>query len=295
MVTDFHRRLEQACREKNSRVCVGIDPRLELLPAELRSPGAPDAGESAAAFLAFGLAVLEAVEPYTAVVKPQSAFFEALGHEGVRVLEELCVAAQDRGLLVIGDLKRGDIGSTAEAYAQAAFREIGGRPLLDAVTVNPYLGSDGIRPFVKTAREKGGGVFVLCKTSNPSSVELQDLEVETGPVHEHMAGLIARWNAETPGVLGAVVGGTQPEALGRLRKMMPGLPFLIPGVGAQGGRLEDVVVGFEAAGGSAVVNSSRGITFPWAPASAAPQDWRERIRVAARDARDDLRSALASR
>ncbi|MCB9833514.1 MAG: orotidine-5'-phosphate decarboxylase [Planctomycetes bacterium] len=295
MVTSYHRRLDQACRERNSRLCVGIDPRLAMLPAEIRPGPGASLNEQARAYLTFAEAVLEAIEPHAAVVKPQSAFFEQLGHVGVQVFEEICLAAQDRGLLVIGDLKRGDIGSTAEAYAEAAFRDVGGRPLLDAVTVNPYLGSDGIRPFLETALERGGGVYVLCKTSNPSSTELQDLRIDGRLVHEHMADLIRDWGEGYPGTIGAVVGATHPDALGRLRTRLAGVELLIPGVGAQGAGMQDAAAGFDQQGAGALVNSSRGITFPWTTGTEAPPDWRDRIRTAAREARDDLRSALSER
>jgi orotidine-5'-phosphate decarboxylase len=264
-------RLAAAISTKRTRVCVGLDPRLDALPAGLRQ-GVSDSAAAAAAYREFCCAIVEATANEAACVKPQSAFFEALGRDGCAALWDIIACAHRLGLPVILDAKRGDIGSTAEAYAQACFHPYGQAFGVDAVTVNAYLGTDGVRPFVKTARECGGGVYVLVKTSNPSSGELQDLYVDTPtgrcPVYLHMARLVEQWADGVIGEcgyasVGAVVGATYPQQLAELRNGFPTVPFLVPGYGAQGGGPADVAPGFDFGGQGAVVNSSRGILFAY--------------------------------
>ena len=289
---NFADRLIAACKEKDSIVCVGIDPRPGLLPP-LRQSLSP-----AEQFVAFAKDVIDAVKDVAVAVKPQSAFFEALGSEGSRAYWEVVELARKNDLLVIADVKRSDIGSTAEAYAHAY---LGGSPLwnpsVDAVTVNPYLGSDGIVPFIDAAEAQGGGVFVLVKTSNPSSGELQDLVAEGRPIYEH----VGRWLADHAddllgesgySSLGAVVGATYPEQLERLRELMPRNLFLIPGYGAQGGGAADVKPGLNADGRGAIVNASRSVIFAYRDEKWAAQhdeaDWTDAVRDAARKMRDQL-------
>ena len=289
---NFADRLIAACEKKDSIVCVGIDPRPGLLPP-LRQSLSP-----AEQFVAFAKDVIDAVKDVAVAVKPQSAFFEALGSEGSRAYWEVVELARKNDLLVIADVKRSDIGSTAEAYAHAY---LGGSPLwnpsVDAVTVNPYLGSDGIVPFIDAAEAQGGGVFVLVKTSNPSSGELQDLVAEGRPIYEH----VGRWLADHAddllgesgySSLGAVVGATYPEQLERLRELMPKNLFLIPGYGAQGGGAADVKPGLNADGRGAIVNASRSVIFAYRDEKWAAQhdeaDWTDAVRDAARKMRDQL-------
>lgn len=296
----FAERLFDACRRKESVVCVGLDPRAELLPPEHRpATGDPDA--VAAAYESFGRDVIDIVAPSAAALKPQAAFFEALGPPGFAAYCRLCDAARERGLLVIADVKRGDIGSTAEAYAAAWLGPRGSRPpLADACTVNAWLGADGVKPFADAARAGGGGIFVLVKTSNPSSGEIQDLQLaDGGTVCERMAALVRGW-AQPPGPsgygpVGAVVGATWPAHLRELRRALPESVILIPGYGAQGAAAADVADGFDADGLGAIVNASRSITFPWGRPERCPAAWREAIRDAATAMRAELNAALAAR
>ncbi|HUW59349.1 MAG TPA: orotidine-5'-phosphate decarboxylase [Planctomycetota bacterium] len=290
---NFADRLIAACQEKDSIVCVGIDPRPDLLPAAKDRASTPKDR-----FVEFGHSVIDAVKDVAVAVKPQSAFFELLGPPGVEAYWQIADYAGKQGLLVIADVKRSDIGSTADAYARAY---LGGSAVwsrtVDAVTVNPYLGSDGILPFVKLAKDHAGGVFVLVKTSNPSSGELQDLVADGKPVYEHVAGWLADHADDLMGEsgyssLGAVVGATYPEQLARLRKLMPNNLFLIPGYGAQGGGATDVKPGLDADGLGAIVNASRSVIFAyrdetWAAAN-DPADWTDAVRDAASRMRDEL-------
>jgi orotidine-5'-phosphate decarboxylase len=229
--------------------------------------------------------VIEVTAPRAAAVKPQSAFFEALGADGVAQWERVTAAAHDAGLLVIGDVKRGDIGSTAAAYAEAFLTGGPGtdpRTLCDAVTLNPYLGTDSLQPFLEACRERGAGLYVLVRTSNPSSRELQ---AEGHPsLAERVADLVERWGAPLVGAsglscVGAVIGATHPTELARFRARLPRTPFLIPGYGAQGGSAADVAPAF-AGGlpGAALVNSSRGLLFAYKERPGMA--WRDATRAA---------------
>ena len=280
-----------AVDEKRSCVVVGLDPRPDALPPDLRTAAAGSADAVAEAVLAFNQAVIRAVAPHAVAVKPQSAFYEALGWQGVRTYAETIRLAHEHRLLVIADVKRSDIGSTAEAYAQAHLDTFGA----DAVTVNPYLGSDGIAPFLKRTPE-GKGVFVLVKTSNPSSRELQDLDLGGAPLYEKVAALVEQWGENSVGesgysAVGAVVGATFPGAVVQLRRLMPHAMFLVPGYGAQGGTAKDCRPCFDHCGHGAVVNSSRGIIFAYARSedpSAATTDWEEAVGNAAQRMKEDL-------
>jgi orotidine-5'-phosphate decarboxylase len=302
MPTPFADRLAEAVRAKSSALVVGLDPQLEKLPRELREAARalhPDAREQAAAAIrAFDAAVIEAVAPFAAAVKPQSAFYERWGAPGVAAFEHAVEAARAAGLLVIGDVKRGDIGSTAVAYAEGHLASPG-RPAarVDAVTLNPLLGTDSIAPFLEVMAAQGAGCFVLVRTSNPSASELQDLPVHGRPLHEHVAALVARWGQAHVGAcgyssVGAVVGATAPAELRRLRELLPRAWFLVPGVGAQGATADDVAPAFDGRGLGALVNSSRGILYAYGDPTAA--DWRERVRDAARGLRDQLRRAATA-
>lgn len=295
----FADRLAAAIREKNSVLMVGIDPRLDLLPPSVLW-AAEEAGGSflevaERALTQFGLDIVEAVAPFAVAVKPQLAYFEPYGSYGMRAYETIVAAAREAGLLVVADGKRNDIGSTAEAYAAAFLGEAS--PLTaDAVTVNAYLGDDGVEPFLLQAREHGKGIFVLVKTSNPSSGQFQDLVAAGRPIYEHVAAAVEHWS--TPigesgyGPAGAVVGATYPEQLGQLRASMPHAVFLVPGFGAQGGTADDVVGAFDENGLGAVVNSSRQVIFAYRNAEWQGVDHREAQAAAARTARDQLNEAL---
>lgn len=281
-MTHFADRLTAAIRAKGNAVCVGLDPRWESLPAELRQRrGEATLATAAAAFEEFCSRVLDIVAPLVPVVKPQSAFFEACGPEGMAALQRILRKAHDRNLVTILDGKRNDIASTAAAYADAAF---GGTRLegrrhsvweADALTINPYLGRDAVEPFLESARHVGAGVFVLVRTSNPGAGQFQDLLVSSGatpprPLYQHVGEAVAAWTRENLGECGlgdvaAVVGATYPAEMATLRKLLPEVIFLLPGFGAQGGKAADVAPAFRADGLGAVVNSSRGILFPYQP------------------------------
>jgi orotidine-5'-phosphate decarboxylase len=293
----FPDRLAAACRARGNSLCVGLDPRWELLPAGLRRRHA-GAGLSgmAAAFEAFCLRVQEIVAPLVAVVKPQSAFFEAAGPDGMVVLKRVLRAARGHSLLTILDGKRNDIASTAAAYADAAFggTEVDGtrHPVwdADACTVNPYLGRDAVEPFLASARRHGRGVFVLVRTSNPGAGQFQDLVCEGRPLYQHVATAVGAWARQGLGAcglgdIGAVVGATHAAELAAVRRLLPEVIFLIPGYGAQGGSAADTAAGFRADGLGAVVNSSRGITACFDPEDPA---WEGKVESATRAAIAEL-------
>ena len=287
---NFADRLIETIERKRSCVVVGLDPQLESLPSDLREKARRSAADAADAIVEFNRRVLGAVAEHAVAVKPQSAFYEALGWEGVRAFAGTIRAARDCGLLVIANVKRGDIGSTAEAYAQGHLDAL----QADAVTVNPYLGIDGIAPFIKRARD-GKGVFVLVKTSNPSSVELQDLDASGAKLYEKVAELVERWGGDCRGesgysAVGAVVGATFPAAAEKLRRLMPHALFLVPGYGAQGATADDCRSCFDAQGRGAVVNSSRGIIFAWRRPDQpqTPPDWDLTVARAAAKMKDEL-------
>src|SRR5262245_35600845 len=245
-MTPFADRLADAVRAKGTTLCVGLDPRYESLPKSIRDRHGGDAPDAvAAAFEAFCLRVLEVVAPVAGVVKPQSAFFELCGPPGLRALHAVLRRARELGLVTILDAKRGDIASTAVAYADAAFRTYGA----DALTVNPYLGRDAVEPFLTAARRDGRGLFVLVRTSNPGAGLFQDLVCDGRPLYRHVAAAVAAWNREGLGAcglgdVGAVVGATHPAELAAVRALAPEVWFLVPGYGAQGGTAADVRAAF---------------------------------------------------
>jgi orotidine-5'-phosphate decarboxylase len=291
----FPDRLADAVRRKGP-LCVGLDPRWEMLPKAIR-----DKHPGPFPFRAIAIycnRVLELVEPFAEVVKPQSAFFELYGNPGMTALSDTISRAREMGFVTILDAKRGDIASTAQAYADAAFAgvTIDGKTYpvwdADALTVNPYLGEDAVEPFVTAAEKADRGVFVLVRTSNKGAGLFQDLVCDGWPVYRHVAEAVARWNAPTVGdcglgAVGAVVGATHPRELAELRAALPNVWFLVPGYGAQGGSAADVRAAFRADGLGAVVNSSRGVTFPFHPDD---PDWERKIVEAARAASAELRA-----
>jgi len=275
-------RLEAAVAAVGNPCLVGLDPHVDALPEEYalaRDPLAPRAAR-AAAVADFLCAVIELVAGRVAAVKPQSAFFEVLGADGVRAWERVVAAARDAGLLVIGDVKRGDIDSTARAYARAFLES---EPACDAVTVNPLLGADSLAPFLESCKRAHAGVYVLVRTSNRSSAQFQ--EHGTPPLYERIADAVVAWGRDSIGAagfsdVGAVVGATHPAELARLRARMPTTPLLLPGYGAQGAGAADVVHGFDARGRGALVNSSRAILFAHKDARHAGLHWKDASRAA---------------
>jgi orotidine-5'-phosphate decarboxylase len=291
----FPDRLAEAVERKRSQLLVGLDPRPELLPIELRGATHLGRGPAAEACERFCRGIIDAAAPYAVGVKPQLAFFEALGADGLRVFEELCRYAREAGLLVVADGKRGDIGSTARAYA-AAYLEghEGTPPLADALTVNPYLGRDSLEPFLAACRRSGAGLFCLVKTSNSGSVDVQDVALSDGrPLWHHVAELVDHWGEGLVGErglssVGAVVGATYPRAIGEARRLLPRAVLLLPGVGAQGATAADVARAFTSGPASALVPVSRAIMYAF---RSDRDDWRSAAGQAAAHLRREIWSA----
>jgi orotidine-5'-phosphate decarboxylase len=269
----FGDRLAAAVERKGVPLCVGLDPDPALMPSGL-------------GVVEFCRGIVDAVARVAVAVKPQAAFFEAQGPEGWAALFEVCDYAREAGLLVIADGKRGDVPSTARAYA-AAFA-----PIADAVTVNPYLGSDSLEPFF--ARD-GLGVFVLLRTSNPGSVDLQDLPLADGrPLWQHVAGLVERWGADRVGAsglssVGAVVGATFPQEVAEARQLLPRSILLLPGVGAQGARAGDLAEAFSVGPAGARVSATRSVIY-----AGRGTDWQEAAAAEAERLAGELRAVAVA-
>jgi orotidine-5'-phosphate decarboxylase len=293
-VNSFIDRLADSVGRLKNPVLVGLDPRIESLPKQLLpSGGANSWNEQARAYKQFCKGIIDVVAPLVPAVKPQAAFFEQLGPDGMGVLAEIMAYAREKGLLVILDGKRNDIGSTATAYAQGFLGAGGQSPWgADALTVNPYLGEDSLRPFIDVAQERSAGVFVLVKTSNPGGGMIQDLPSGGRPVFAHVAEYVERMASQTVGncgygIVGAVVGATYPRQLVELRAAMPHTWFLVPGYGAQGGSAADVAGAFDGQGKGAIINNSRGIIFahaikPYSERFGSAR-WQEAVESATRD------------
>lgn len=293
-------RLEDALTRVNNPCLVGLDPHADSLPEEFaaaRTPGAARS-EKARAVGDFCLAILELAAGKVAAVKPQSAFFELYGADGAREWERVVAAAKSAGLLVIGDVKRGDIDSTAKAYARAFLAGDGPADrahTCDAITINPYLGGDSVQPFVDTCKQTGTGVYVLVRTSNKDNKLCQD---HGEPVlYTRVADAVSRWGSELVGrsglsSIGAVVGATHPKELAELRVRMPHTPLLLPGYGAQGAGAKDIAGGFLPGGRGALVNSSRGILFAYKQPQYAGQHWKDAARAALAAMTAEIRAAL---
>ncbi|MBW2241209.1 MAG: orotidine-5'-phosphate decarboxylase [Deltaproteobacteria bacterium] len=305
MAEPFADRLIHRTRALGHPLCVGFDPHLGLLPPLFRRGSmAPGDQETAEAVADFCLAMLDRVAGRVACIKPQSAFFEALGWRGIEVLDRVMRAARERDLLVILDAKRGDVGSTAEGYA-AAYLSADAPLRADALTVNPYLGGDSLEPFLMAAEKSGAGLFVLVKTSNPGSGDLQDREAQGQPIHAHVAAQLAAAAPRLAGPatgwsgVGAVVGATYPEEARQARERMPSNLLLVPGFGAQGAGPDAAVAAFSAGpdgvleGG--VVNSSRGVLFPDAANLSDAKAWEREIDDALAAAITALAKAVAAR
>lgn len=298
------RLIEAVARLKNPAV-MGLDPRPSLVPPEIMGRHIDEKGETleaaAGAFLEFNLGLLELAHGIIPAVKPQLACYEALGPAGMSALRDTLLRAREMGYYVIADAKRGDIGSTSKDYSAAYL----GRVTIgstrhepfpaDAMTVNPYLGSDNLNEFLEDCRLYDKMVFVLCKTSNKSSIELQELMAGDRPLYWVVAGQCERAGDALPGKngyssVGMVVGVTHPIQLRRLRERFPSAYFLVPGYGAQGGSADDAADAFDKYGRGALVNSSRGIIGAW---QKRPEtDWKDAARSAMEDMRDALRKAV---
>jgi len=274
----FPDRLAEAVERKRTQIVVGLDPRVDLLPVELKGEAVLGRAEAGRAVARFCRGIVDAVAPYVVAVKLQIAFFEALGSDGIEALEDACAYAREAGLLVVADGKRGDIGSTARAYAAAYLEPREHRPpLADALTVNPYLGEDSVEPFLQACRLHAAGIFCLVRTSNAGASDIQDLTLSDGrPLWQHVAKLVTEWGEGLLGErglssVGAVVGATLPRAVGEARRAMPQAVFLLPGVGAQGATPADVARAFTSGPASALVNSSRSVIYAFRSSEA---DWR---------------------
>ncbi len=264
--------------ELEAPIVVGLDPRLEHIPAvvidRVKGQNLPIQQAAAEAYYIFMTGIIDAVYDLVPAVKPQIAFYEKLGVAGLDAYQRICDYAHQKGLIVIADVKRGDIGSTSLAYADGfigaptAFGEIYTPFYSDFLTINPYLGSDGLKPFVDNCDQYDKGAFVLVKTSNKSSGELQDLIVEGETIYQKVAKIVEAISAQRTSEygyssIGAVVGATYPEQAVELRKILKTAYFLVPGYGAQGGTAADIVGCFDKKGLGAIVNSSRGIIFAY--------------------------------
>ena len=264
--------LIEKIKETNNPTVMGLDPRYDMIPEIVRNKYSNDLEGISKAILEYNKELIDNTYDIIRAIKPQLAFYEMFGIEGMKVFKETCKYAKEKGMIVIADAKRGDIGSTAKGYSNAYLGQtpIGEEDIsvfdnIDFLTVNPYLGVDSITPFVEDCIKYDKGIFVLVKTSNPSSGELQDLKLENGKtVYEHVASLVEKWGETLRGKYGyssiaAVVGATYPEQLKEIREKAPHTYFLIPGYGAQGGKAEDIALGFDKEGLGGIVNASRSL------------------------------------
>ena len=309
MSIHYATRLHAAIKAKGTPALVGLDPRLDQLPPDVLSHAKElhddPTAQASAAFEEFCVRIIDVVAPLVPAVKPQAAFFEEWGPDGCLALSRVIRYARKQGLIVICDGKRGDIGSTAEAYARAYLA--GADPLAapwqaDALTVNPYLGRDTLEPFVRVAKERGAGIYVLVKTSNPGSASFQDRISDGAAIYRHVARVVEELSLETEengfGLVGAVVGATYPRELVELRAAMPHVPLLVPGYGSQGGAAADVAPAFNGDGLGAVINNSRGINFAYKTKPFAeqfgPQHWEAATEAATKQMIADLAAYTVS-
>ncbi len=295
--------------ELEAPIVVGLDPRLEQMPTAIvervKAQNLPVQQAAAEAYYMFMTGIIDAVHDLVPAVKPQIAFYEKLGVAGLDAYQRICDYAHQKGLIVIADVKRGDIGSTSQAYADGfigaptAFGE-SYRPFYsDFLTINPYLGTDGLKPFVDNCDQYDKGAFVLVKTSNKSSGELQDLVVEGETIYQKVAKIVEQFSAERTGQhgyssIGAVVGATYPEQAIELRKTLKTAYFLVPGYGAQGATAADIVGCFDKNGLGAIVNSSRGIIFAYQRAE-YDDDYQKAARQAVIAMKQDINQQLKAR
>lgn len=301
-------------KETGAPIVVGLDPMLKFVPEHIKKKAFAEHGETlegaAAAIWEYNKEIIDHIYDLVPAVKPQIAMYEQFGIPGLMIFHKTVEYCKQKGLIVIGDIKRGDIGSTSEAYAVGHLGKVnvGSHSYYgfdeDFATVNPYLGSDGVKPFIKICQEEKKGLFILVKTSNPSSGEFQDrlLKDTDKPLYELVGEQVAKWGEECMGndysYIGAVVGATYPEQGRILRKIMPKAFILVPGYGAQGGKGADLVHFFNEDGLGAIVNSSRGIIAAYqqeAYASYGPEHFGEASRAAVEAMRADIAGALERR
>lgn len=302
-------------KETNAPIVVGLDPMMKFVPEYIKKAAFAEHGETlegaAEAIWQYNKGIVDAIYDLVPAVKPQVAMYEQFGIPGMVAFKKTVDYCKEKGLIVIGDIKRGDIGSTSEAYAVGHLGkvQVGSKSYYgfdeDFVTVNPYLGSDGVNPFIKVCKEEKKGIFVLVKTSNPSSGEFQDRQIADAgnrPLYEVVGEQVAKWGethmGDTYSYVGAVVGATYPEMGKVLRKIMPKSYILVPGYGAQGGKGADLVHFFNEDGLGAIVNSSRGIIAAYQQEKYArfgAENFADASRAAVLDMKEDIEQALANR
>ena len=308
-------KLIEKIQKTNAPIVVGLDPMLSYVPDHIQQAAFEQFGETpegaAEAIWQYNKGIVDAVYDLIPAVKPQIAMYEQFGIEGLKAFQKTVDYCHEKGLVVIGDVKRGDIGSTSAAYATGHLGkvQIGSRSYAafdeDFATVNPYLGTDGIKPFVDVCREDKKGIFILVKTSNPSSGEFQDRLIAGRALYEYVGEKVAEWGADCVGTsgyssVGAVVGATYPEQGKILRKLMPKSFILVPGYGAQGGQGKDLVHFFNEDGLGAIVNSSRGIIAAYKQdkykdQGITPENYADASRLAVKDMIADIAGALQNR
>ncbi len=308
-------RLIEKIRKTNAPIVVGLDPMLSYVPEQIQRVAFEQFGETpegaAEAIWQYNKGIVDAVWDLIPAVKPQIAMYEQFGIEGLKAFQKTVDYCHEKGLVVIGDVKRGDIGSTSAAYATGHLGkvQIGSKSYAafdeDFATVNPYLGTDGIKPFVDVCREEKKGIFILVKTSNPSSGEFQDRLIDGRALYEYVGEKVTEWGADCIGAssysaVGAVVGATYPEQGKILRKLMPKSFILVPGYGAQGGQGKDLVHFFNEDGLGAIVNSSRGIIAAYKQdkykeQGITPENYADASRMAVEDMIADIAGALQNR
>lgn len=300
--------LIEKIKEKENPTVIGLDPRYNMIPNTIKEKYSKDINGVCDAILEYNKRLIDATYDIIPAVKPQIAFYEMYGIKGIEVFKKTCEYAKEKGMVVIADIKRGDIGTTAAAYSKAFLGETEIEENLysafdvEFVTVNPYLGSDGIIPFIEDCKKYNKGIFILVKTSNKSSGELQDIKTEDGKeLYIKVAELVNTWGNELIGEYGyssvsSVVGATYPEQLSKLRDIMPNSYFLIPGYGAQGGKAEDIALGFDDKGLGGIVNASRSLMFAYKldrwKNIYSEEDFEQATRKEAIRMRDELNKAI---
>ena len=301
-------RLIEKIKETNNPTVMGLDPRYEMLPSCVTKKYPTTLEGVADAIVEYNKALIDATYDIIPAIKPQVAFYEMFGIPGMRALEETCKYAKEKNMVIIADAKRGDIGSTAAGYSNAYLGKTNIGDIqqsifdIDFLTVNPYMGTDCVKPFVEDCKKYQKGLFILVKTSNPSSGELQDLKLESGEeVYTKVAKLVEKWGEELRGKYGyssiaAVVGATYPEQLQSIRNVAPHTYFLIPGYGAQGGKAQDIALGFDNQGLGGIVNASRSLMCAYKSDrwkdEFSEEDYAKATRAEAIRMRDELNEAV---
>ena len=301
-------RLIDKIKETNNPTVMGLDPRFEMLPSCVTNKYPHTLEGVSKAIIEYNKALIDATCDIIPAIKPQIAFYEMFGIPGMEAFKETCSYAKEKGMVVIGDIKRGDIGSTAAGYSNAYLGKttIGDKEEsvfdIDFITVNPYMGTDCVKPFIDDCKKYDKGLFILVKTSNPSSGELQDLKLENGEeIYTRVADLVENWGADLRGKYGyssiaAVVGATYPRQLEDLRTKAPHTFFLIPGYGAQGGKADDIALGFDEQGIGGIINASRSLMCAYKSDrwkdKFSEEDYAKATRAEAIRMRDELNSAI---